>query len=199
MGAATIAQEKPNLTCNPEPDMRAFPLSMMLLLAASLAACDNSDRHDTVTNYISIHEGSVSVHAPGRADADITAAGALSIADTSVAVTPAQRDLLRHYYSTALTLRDHGIATGKAGVATAGQALRSVASGLASGNTDKIDSEVNASAAKIEAKANLVCIDLADLQSTQNTLATQLPAFQPYALIKTHEAADCRRGLNHHD
>lgn len=181
--------------------MRAFPLSMMFLLAAGLAGCGNNDRDDTVTNYISIHDGSVAVHAPGRADADITAAGDLSIAGASVAVTPAQRDLLKHYYTTTLTLRDHGIATGKAGLATAGQALRSVASGLASGNTDKIDSEVNASAAKVDAQANLVCIDLAALQSTQQALAAQLAAFQPYALIKTHEAADCRRGLkdHHHD
>ncbi|MEO8748317.1 MAG: DUF2884 family protein [Rhodanobacter sp.] len=180
--------------------MRIFPPLMMFLLAAALAGCGNdSGRDSTIANYISIHDKSVAVHAPGRKDADISAAGDLSIDGASITVTAAQRDLLKHYYSTALSLRDHGIAAGNAGIATAGKAISSVASGLASGNTDKIDSEVNASAAKVEAKANLVCNDLAELQSTQNALATQLPAFQPYALIKSHEAEDCRGTVTHRD
>lgn len=173
--------------------MRIFPPFMLFLLAAALAGCGNDSGHyGAITNYLSIHDGSVAVHAPGRADADISAAGDLSIDGASVTVTPAQRDLLKHYYTTALTLRDHGIATGNAGIATAGKAIGSVVSGVASGDTGKIDSEVNASVAKVDAKANLVCDDLAELQSTQNTLAAQLPAFQPYALIESHEAEDCR-------
>ncbi|MDE2248697.1 MAG: hypothetical protein KGJ96_09020, partial [Xanthomonadaceae bacterium] len=115
--------------------MRIHLLPLMLLAAACLAGCDGDGHghHETIANYISIHDGSIAVHAPGRADADISAVGDLSIADASVPVSAAQRDLLKHYYGTALTLRDHGIATGKAGVATAGQALKSVVSGLASG------------------------------------------------------------------
>lgn len=174
--------------------MRVYLLPMMIMSAACLTGCnhnDNGGNFNTITNYISIHHGSIAVHAPGRADANITAAGDLSIADKSVPVTPAQRDLLKHYYGDAMAMRDHGLATGKAGIDTANTALRSVASGLASGNTDKIDSEVNASAAKVEAQANLICNDLADLRSTQETLAGQLPAFQPYALIKANEADDC--------
>lgn len=179
--------------------MRTFTLVTILLLSTSLAGCSSHsdrDRYDTVTNYLSIHDGSVAVHAPGRPDADISAAGDLSIKDTSVTVTPAQRELLKHYYDTALTLRAHGIAAGNAGIATAGKAISSVASGLASGDTDKIDRDVNASAAKVEAQANLVCHDLAELQSTQDKLASQLPTFKPYALIESHEADDCRRGLD---
>ena len=178
--------------------MNGYLLPLMFLIVVGVAGCDSSDNYDTVTDHISIHDGSIAVHAPGRADADITAAGDLSIAGTSIPVTPPERDLLTHYYTTALTLRDHGIATGKAGMATAGKALSSVASGLASGNTDKIDSEVNATAAKVEAQAALVCNDLADLRTTQETLAGQLSAFQPYALIKAHEADDCLRGLKDH-
>lgn len=177
--------------------MRTCLLPMLVLIAAGVAGCNGSTSttsisDGSITNYISIHDGTIAVHAPDRADADITAAGDLSIAGTNVTVTPAQRDLLKHYYGTALALRDNGIAAGNAGVATAGKALSSVASGLLNGNPDKIDSEVNASAAKVEAKVALVCNGLADLQSTQNVLAAQLPAFQPYALIKAHEADDCR-------
>ncbi|MEO7051854.1 MAG: hypothetical protein ABI128_09325 [Rhodanobacter sp.] len=173
--------------------MRILPPLMMFLLATGLTGCGNHSGHyDTISNNLSIHDGSVAVHAPGRADANISAAGDLSINGTGITVTPAQRDSLKHYYNTALALREHGIATGNAGIATAGKAIASVASGLANGDPDKIDGEVNASAEKVEAKAGLVCNDLAELQSTQNTLAGQLPAFQPYALIKGHEADDCR-------
>ncbi|WP_449428724.1 hypothetical protein [Rhodanobacter umsongensis] len=172
--------------------MRAYLFPMMFVIATGMAGCNSSDRYDTITNYLSVHAGNVAVHAPGRGDADITAAGDLSIAGNNVAVNDAQRDLLKHYYMTAQAIRDHGIATGEAGAAVAGKALGSVASGLASGDTSKIDSEVNASAAKVEAQAALICNDLADLRSTQETLASQLPAFQPYALIKANEADDCR-------
>ncbi|HEY8681937.1 MAG TPA: hypothetical protein VIM06_02100 [Rhodanobacter sp.] len=174
--------------------MRAYLLSIMLLIAAGVAGC-NDTSSDTVITYISTQtsDGSIAIHAHGRADANITAAGDLNIAGTKVTVTSEQRDLLKQYYITALMMRDHGIATGKAGMATAGKALSSVASGLASGNTDKIDSEVNASTANVEAHAALICNDLADLRSTQEKLlASQLPAFQPYALIKANEADDCR-------
>jgi hypothetical protein len=183
-----------------ETTMRVYLLPMLILSAACLVGChhdDGGNNFDTVTNYISIHDGSIAVHAPGHADADITAAGDLSIANKSIPVTPAQRDLLKHYYAAAMATRDHGIATGKAGMDTAGTALRSVASGLASGNTDKIDTEVNASAAKVEAQVALICNDLADIHATQETLASQLADFRPYALIKASEATDCQRGLKH--
>jgi len=183
--------------------MRAYLLSVLVSIAAGVTGCSSGTTTTYIsggsaTNYITIHNGSIAVHAPERADADITAAGDLSISSTSVAVTGAQRDLLKHYYSTALALRDHGIATGNAGIATAGKAITSVASGLISGNTDKIDSEVNASATKVEAQATLICTDLAALRSTQETLAAQLPAFQPYAVIKADDANDCQRDVRDH-
>lgn len=176
--------------------MRVFLLSAMLLTAACLTGCDDNDSHETITSYISLHDGSVAVHAPGRDDADITAAGDLTIAGNSIAVTSAERNLLKHYYATALAIRDHGIATGKAGMATAGQALGSVASGLASGHPEKIDAEVNASAAHIQTQVATLCNDLADIHSTQEALAAQLEAFRPYALIKANEADQCRQGLH---
>lgn len=179
--------------------MRTFlPIPILLLAAATLVACDRDDHQVSVAQFISIHGDQIAVHAPGHADADINAAGDLRIADQNIATTTAERDLLKRYFTTAMALRDHGIATGKAGAAVAGQAIGSVVSGLASGNTDKIDSEVNASAAKVEAKVALICDDLGEIQSTQQALASQLEAFRPYALIKADEAERCRGGLKNH-
>jgi hypothetical protein len=171
--------------------MRAYFSPIMLLLAAGITGC-NGSRSDSILSYLSVHDGIVAVHAPGRTDADINAAGDLIIDGKNVKVNDPERTLLKRYYTSAIAIRDHGIATGEAGIATASNALTSVASGLASGNTDKIDTEVNASAAKVEAQASLVCTDLADLRSTQETLASQLTAFQPYALIKAKDPEVCR-------
>ena len=140
-------------------------------------------------------DGYIAVHAPGRPDADISAAGGLSIEGNNVAVTDAQRDLLKHYYTSAFALRDHGIATGKAGAKVASTAISSVVKGLSSGNTSNIDSEVNASAAKVEAVAENICLDLQQIQVTQDALASQLDAFRPYAVIKGNKVDDCSRDL----
>jgi hypothetical protein len=171
--------------------MRTYLIPAMLLASLAAAGCSHG-HNDSVISYIDIHGGKVAVSAPHQDDAVISATGDLNIGAGNVPVNAAQRDLLKRYYSTAVSLRDHGIATGKAGIAVAGKALGSVASGLASGNTDKIDSEVNASAAKVEAQASLVCQDVAELRTTQDALASQLPVFAPYARIKSHDAEDCQ-------
>jgi len=177
--------------------MRNQLIVSLLLSTVCLVACHHADV--TIDNAISLEDGHIAVHASERPDADINAAGDLSIAGNNVAINEAQRDLLKSYYTGALALRDHGIATGKAGANVASTAISSVAKGLASGNTNNIDSEVNASAAKVEAMAANICLDLQQIHTTQDALASQLDAFRPYAVIKANEADDCLRGLkNHH-
>lgn len=178
--------------------MRTRLIPALLSFALAASGCSHRD-HVSVISFIDVDGGKVAISAPHQDDAVISAAGDLTIGRASVAVDAAQRDLLKHYYATALSLRDDGIATGKAGLATAGKALGSVASGLASGNTDRIDSEVNASAARVEAQAALVCKDVAELRTTQEALVSQLPAFQPYARIKPHDAEDCRDNRHERD
>jgi hypothetical protein len=170
-----------------------IPLIVSLLLSTTcLIACHQDV---SIDNAISLMDGYIAVHAPGRPDADISAAGGLSIEGNNVAVTDAQRDLLKHYYTSAFALRDHGIATGKAGAKVASTAISSVVKGLSSGNTSNIDSEVNASAAKVEAVAENICLDLQQIQVTQDALASQLDAFRPYAVIKGNKVDDCSRDL----
>ena len=171
--------------------MRTLQLATVLL-ATALAGCHANENAVTVGSYMTLHGSTVAVHAPGRQDALISPAGELSINRQPVVITDSERDLLKQYHANAMAIREHGIAAGKAGLATAGQALSSVASGLASGDTDKIDAEVGASVAKVDASANLICDDLASIRTIQQSLASQLEAFRPYALIKADEAINCR-------
>lgn len=164
-------------------------------LAVALAGCDSAVSGTVVTDdgYIALRDGYAVVSAPGQPDASIAADGALRIGEAAIATTPEQRTQLARYYAEAAALRDDGIATGKAGLAVAGHALGSVISGLVSGDPDRIDKEVDAKARTVEASARKVCADLAQLRSTQDAIAAQLPAFRPYARIDAGDAERCQR------
>ena len=164
--------------------------SMLLALCAATAACSHGDSE---FQHLSVLDDShVAVHAPGRADAIVSASGALSIAGTPVTVNAAQAQIAARYFTSAVALRDDAMKTGAAGASTAATAIASVAVGLASGNPDSIDAKVNASAAKVEAAADRVCTDVQALTQAQNELAAALPQFKPYATIAAHEANDCK-------
>jgi len=168
----------------------------IVLIVASVAACSHGSGHDrntSVFQHLSVtHNGDVMAHAHDGSSARISAAGDLDIQGKSVAVTPAQRALLQSYHADAMALRKDAMATGKAGVETGMHALDAVAKGLASGNTDSIDSEVNSRASKVDALAHTVCQDLARLYAAQGGVTTAIPAFSPYATIEPHEVSDCR-------
>lgn len=175
----------------------------LFALAAMLAGCGNDSDH-TSTNFIglgssslvnggiTVHDNQVTLHARSAPNAVINAAGELSIDGKPVAINAAQRALLQDYHRNALAVREHGIATGKAGVAIAGQAISSVAKGLASGDTDNIDKQIDAKSKNVEQEARKICTDLAGVKVAQDSLATQLPAFKPYAgIVDASSVSDC--------
>lgn len=177
--------------------MHLFLMSVLAIATAGVGGCSGSHQV-SIDDDITLSGDHVSLHVSGRPDAEISAAGDLSIGSTAVSVTPAQRELLKSYYNDAVAVRDHGIATGLAGANVAGTALSSVAKGLASGNTDKIDAEVNASADKVEAQAANICADLQRIHVTQDALSAQLEAFRPYATVAASRVDDCTSSTKEH-
>lgn len=175
--------------------LRAVGLTLGVAL---LAACSSGGRdagHTSVFQHLSIADnGDVIAHAHGGGDARVSAAGALAIAGKPVAVNPAQRQLLQGYHADALKLQKDGIATGAAGLSTGLHALGAVATGLANGDPDSIDSKVNARADKVEALARVVCEDFARLYADQGKVTAAIPAFAPYATIEAHDVSDCHAG-----
>lgn len=178
-------------------------LTGTLALVGLLAGCSGSSDHVSViglhdgsliNGHIGLNDGNATLHVAGSPDAGISATGDFSIDARPITVDASQRALLQTYYHNVISIRDHGIETGKEGAATAGVALKSVASGLASGNTGQIDKQVNAQADKVKQAAMKICQDLADMQATQGALAAQLPAFKPYAgLVASSDVRDCRK------
>lgn len=164
------------------------------VIAALLAGCGSGIEIDDGSGMqsIRIHDGNVVIHKSGAPEADISASGDLSIDDKVVPVTPAQRDLLKQYYTQVLVVRANGLATGKAGAAMAGHAIGSVASGLIHGDPDSIGPAVDAQEKQVEAKAMTVCTAFDVLRTKQNAIADSLPAFKPYASINNKPDDDCR-------
>lgn len=162
----------------------------LLALCAATSACSHSDsefRHLTV-----LDDNHVAVHAPGLADAVVSASGTLKIGGTPMALNTAQTQIAARYFASAVALRNDAVKTGAAGASTAVTAIASTAVGLASGNPDSIGDKVDASAAKVDAAANRVCADVQALTQAQNELATALAQFKPYASIAAGEVNDCK-------
>lgn len=179
---------------------RLFPL---LLAVALLAACDGHGDHLTLVSSgnTSIEDGAIEVsgdrvtlhphHAP---EAAIGRDGDFAVNGKAVDVTAAERALLADYYAGARAVREHGIATGKAGSAVAGEAIKGAVSSLAGGDGQANGDRVQAQSRQVEAEAMKICGDLARIRAAQDRLAAQLPEFKPYApLIGADAVTDCRK------
>lgn len=170
-------------------------IASLTLIALATAGCGRDAGNTSVFSHISVlGSNEIAIHARSGPDATVSADGNLTIDGKTIVVTAPQRDLLKSYFAGAIALRNDAVATGAAGVATAGQAIGSVVSGLANGKPDEIGPAVEARAAKVEAQAKKICVDLSALRTTQDALASQLSAFRPYATIDTGEVAKCSRG-----
>lgn len=167
--------------------MKTKLLLLPLLLAPALAACSGSDSFDAHINgnlHINFDNGALLVTSPGHPDAHIASNGDFRVGDNAVALTPAQRGMLKQFYAQAISVRDDGIATGKAGAALGVHAIGAALDGIFSGDGDKTDREMDARSKTVEAAAMHLCGDLKQLKATQAQLAIQLPAFKPYAVFR---------------
>ena len=175
--------------------LRTLTCTAAIALVALLAGCDGETiigSDSSGFRHLTLRNGVLTAHSQGNPDAVIDAAGDLRIDDKPIAVTPAQRELLKKYYADVVAIREAGIETGKAGAAMAGRAIGAVASGLAHGDPDSIGPKIDARAKDIEAKAMVICNGIAALRTDQDTIVSALPAFKPYANIEAQEVDDCR-------
>jgi hypothetical protein len=171
--------------------MRSTRLLTFAASALLLAGCNSGDTH--IGGAIVVAGDKAVISAAGRPNATISADGELDIGGTRVAVTADQRQLLRHYYEDATQVRTHGLAAGKAGAMTGVHALTGSIAGLFDGKSkEQTKAEVEASTQQVIAAASRICHDLARIQSTQDALASQLPAFRPYARLKDNDVSECQ-------
>lgn len=183
-------------------------------VCALLAGCgDHSDQHGVTVVYsgnrlssfntdvdnlahgsLRLSDRQVIIHADGAPDASITADGDLRVNQQPVATAPAERDMLKAYYSHMLAIHSDGIAIGKAGAAVGKQAVESVATRLLSGQPDRIEQDVHSKTKLFTAAAMKICQDLSGIKTSQDQLAANLPAFKPYGnVISGSDITDCAK------
>lgn len=126
-----------------------------------------------------------------RPDAEITPAGDLLIDGKPVSVTTEQHAMLIEYRQSIITVAEAGMDIGVKGADLGGAAIGEVISGLMSGHPEQIEKNIDAKAGNIEAAAMQLCKQLRPMQETQQRLAASLPAFAPYATLKTSDIDDC--------
>lgn len=139
-----------------------------------------------------IAHGNIDLSDADNNKAEITPEGDLLINGKAVAIDAQQRALLLDYRKQvekiALAGMDIGVAGAHLGAKAAGEALR----GMFSGNTDDVETKVNAEADKIREQANALCGLLPTMMARQQALAAALPAFKPYATMDQSDIHDCR-------
>lgn len=175
-----------------------------LLATALLAGCGGSDDHLTLINggNTSIEDGAIRVegsqivlHPEHGASATIGSSGDFAVDGKPVQITPAQRVLLLQYYAGADAVREHGVETGKAGAAIAGEAIKGAVSNMAGGDGKSTEDKVSAQTGKVKQAALKICDDLEQIRNAQDQLVTQLDAFKPYGqLITADSVSECRKG-----
>ena len=183
-------------------------LPCLLALTVLTTACSGGSGNDVqvfggdtdiVNNHITLHDGRVTIKASGVPDAVVDIQGQLSIDGHDVPVNDAQRALLQRYNASAQAMRTDAIATGKAGVATAAQAMGAAAGKITGADSaDATKEKVEAAAQNVKQAAAKICDDLGAMKAAQDELATQLEAFKPYAqALNETNIEKCRKDTTH--
>lgn len=137
-------------------------------------------------------KGNIDISDAQNNKAEITPEGDFLINGKAVTIDAQQRALLLDYRKHVETLAgagmDIGVAGAQLGVKAAGEALK----GVFSGNTNDIQSKVDAEADKIREQAQTLCKLLPEMMAKQQALAAVLPAFKPYATMDQSDIDDCR-------
>lgn len=168
-----------------------YSLLLTLSMAALLCSCSPGTTVVTGDGRVTSDGKGIALRADGQPNARISAAGDLTIDGKAVAVNAQQRALLRSYHDEMTAMTADGIAIGKQGAAMAGTAVTEAIKGAINGNGDQIDAKMQAEAEKIEKQALQLCKRLVAIKASQDALATQLPAFKPYATIELKDVDDC--------
>lgn len=167
--------------------------ALVVALAAGflLAGCGNGFHATTIANGGIVVKGDrVTLHGDGGREAVVDAAGKLVVDGRDVAVDAAQRQWLQQYYQGALAVREHGLATGKAGADVAVESLKNAAAHV-TGDGEQADARLETATERIDREASKICLDLQQIRLAQDRLAGSLPAFRPFARIIDGDGSGC--------
>ncbi|MGH8282390.1 MAG: hypothetical protein ACRESE_00905 [Gammaproteobacteria bacterium] len=126
----------------------------------------------------------------------ITQDGVLTVEGKSITTSSQDQDNLVHYVETTQQMEQEGLTIAKHAGGFAVGIVGDVFSGLFSGKSDKeIEQKANQSASEFKKTVLPICTSAQKLEHLQDAIATDVPAFKPYAVIQDKDVSDCQQSL----
>ena len=167
-----------------------------IVAAAALVGCnDHSENLSVAHGRLHVHSTEITVESHSGPEAHLYADGRLQIGSDDVTLDSAGHAAVVGYFTAAKAMTQHGIDTAKAGAAVGVTAAKEVVQGLAHGDTSKIGANVERKADVVRQAAAKICDDLGTIRGLQQTLASSVESFRPYAAVSDDDVNDCRKGL----
>lgn len=178
---------------------RIAVLSCCLVLFSGCAAFRTADSDlDAASRRITTQNIALTADDTSVPKAAITPKGDFLVAGQSVALTPRQREDLLAYRAQYIDIAQQGIAIGHAGVDVGRRAVAPLVFASLFGASDQtIDASMDKRLAGVRAATAKLCDRMPALMAAQRQLATDLPAFKPYATLTQKKIDDCRQDALH--
>ena len=174
--------------------VRIAGLSCGLILLAGCAGFRTADNElDAASRKLATENTMLTSKGENVPDAAITRGGDFLIDGKSVAITPQQRKEVLAYRAQYIEIAQQGIAIGHEGVEAGRRAVvPMVFAALFGASDDAIDASMNKRLAGVRDATARLCDRLPALMATQQRLAADLPAFEPYATLTPKKIDECR-------
>jgi len=165
-----------------------------LILLAGCAGFRTADNElDAASRKLATENTMLTSNAANVPHAIITSRGDFLIHGKSVAITPQQRKEVLAYRAQYIEIAQQGIAIGHEGVEAGRRAVvPMVFAALLGASDDAIDASMNKRLAGVRDATARLCDRLPALMATQQRLAADLPAFEPYATLTPKKIDECR-------
>lgn len=181
----------------PTPFARIAGLCCGLILLAGCAGFRTADNElDAASRNLATENTTLTSRDKHVPDAVITPRGDFLIDGKRVAITPQQRREVLAYRAQTIEIAQQGIAIGHEGVEVGRRAVvPMVFAALFGASDDTIEARMDKRLAGVRKASGQLCARLPQLMATQQQLAADLPAFEPYATLTQKDVDDCHKDV----
>lgn len=172
-------------------------VSCSLVLLAGCAAFRTADADlDAASQQIATGNVTLTADGSGVPKAAITPQGDFLVAGKAADITAQQRQEVLAYRAQYIDIAQQGIAIGHEGVDVGRHAMVPMIFASLFGASDKtIDASMDKRLAGVREATAKLCDRMPALMAAQQQLATDLPAFKPYATLTQKKVDDCRKDV----
>jgi hypothetical protein len=139
-----------------------------------------------------VHEP-LELSADGQPTARLHPSGDLDIGGRHLPLDGAQREALLDYRQQVIRLGEAGLAIGSEGGALAARSMRRMLFAVLTGTTARAERQIDADAARIEAKAHALCPELEAVKHAHERATGLVSDLKPYGDISQKDLEDCRQ------